>query len=85
MNVFIIIMLNIFNAFLLVSMDTAVSLVYNIILGYLQPLNQKSACTLFKSGWLRPSPTETVQCNDQTVFIKTHPNGRLNNFRLTYK
>ena len=35
MNVFIIIMLNIFNAFLLVSMDTAVSLVYNIIIGYL--------------------------------------------------
>ena len=50
MNVIIIIMLNIFNAFLLVSMDTAVSLVYNIIIGYLQPLNQKSACTLFKSG-----------------------------------
>ena len=35
MNVFIIIKLNIFNAFLLVSMDTAVSLVYNIIIGYL--------------------------------------------------
>ena len=35
MNIFIIIMLNIFNAFLLVSMDTAVSLVYNMFSGYL--------------------------------------------------
>ena len=34
MNVFIFIMLNIFNASLLVSMDTAVSLEYNIILVY---------------------------------------------------
>ena len=41
---------NILNAFLLVSMDTAVSLAYNIISGYLLPLNRESACTLFKSG-----------------------------------
>ena len=35
MNIFIIIMLNIINAFLLVSLDTAVSLVYNMFSGYL--------------------------------------------------
>ena len=39
-------MLYIFNAFLLASLDTAVSVIYEIILRYLKPLNQKSACTL---------------------------------------
>ena len=34
MDIFIIIMINIFNDFLLVSMDTAVSLVYNMFSGY---------------------------------------------------
>ena len=47
MNIFIIIMLNIFNAFLLVSMDTAVSLVYNMFSG----LELKSMANWVNCGW----------------------------------